>query len=99
MLGKQGRLVRFYVAAADFDRALGRAADMNAALCAIDRAALHREAAAIDEHASLLSGHLTGMQHRGRFFAARHENSNLFAAHGAAGKVRLTLDRDRVVRL
>ena len=72
---------------------------MNAALCAIDRAAVHREAAAIDEHASLLSGDFAGMQHRGRFFAARHENSNLFAAHGAAGKVRLALDRDRGVRL
>ena len=99
LLCKKGCIVRVNLAAADFDRALGRAADMNAALCAIDRAALHREAAAIDEHASLLSGHLTGMQHRRRFFAARHEKADLLAAHGAAGKVRLALDRDRGVRL
>ena len=72
---------------------------MNAALCAIDRAALHREAAAIDEHAGLLSEDFAGMQRRGRFFAARHEKAGLPAAHGAAGKVRLALDRDRGVRL
>ena len=67
---------------------------MNAALCAIDRAAVHREAAAIDEHASLLSGHLTGMQHRGRFFVARHEKADLLAAHGAVGNMHLAACHD-----
>ena len=67
---------------------------MNAALCAIDRAAVHREAAAIDEHASLLSGHLTGMQHRRRFFAARHEKADLLAAHVAVGNMHLAACHD-----